>query len=231
VIRSAAIILITLAGAGPLILGNLLWPGGKFARGAARCWAKVAMLVIGARVKTEGLDLLPKGGFVLVANHQSFVDIPLLVSAFPKRSMVFVMHRWLLDVPVFGRVTKDVGSIIVGDGDARAAAAAIRKAAAEVGEGKIVVVFPEGTRSKDGSVGEFKPGALAIAAKAGNAVGLVAISGGNDILPRGSLRVRSGPITLRYAGTWTPGGKKIFPEDVLRLRKQITEAMDSGAEC
>jgi 1-acyl-sn-glycerol-3-phosphate acyltransferase len=159
-------------------------------------WGRAFLRLGGFRVRVEGTGELPPGGAVLVANHQSLVDIPLLLSAF-RRPVKFLAKRELREIPLFGRAMQAAGNIFVDREDPRDAVRMLQEAAARVRGGDLLVVFPEGTRSADGSIGEFKPGAFFLAQRSGAPVVPVYIDGGNRALPKGSLRFRPADLLVR----------------------------------
>jgi len=144
----------------------------------------------------EGMETLPSGGAVLVSNHQSLVDIPLLLSAFP-RPVRFLAKRELGEIPLFGKAMAAAGNIFIDRDDPRNAVQMLRNAAARLSDGQLLAVFPEGRRSRDGSVGEFKPGAFYLARKTGAPVVPVYIDGGFHALPKGALRFRPARLAVR----------------------------------
>jgi 1-acyl-sn-glycerol-3-phosphate acyltransferase len=142
------------------------------------------------------MERLPPGGAVLVANHQSVVDIPLLLSAF-RRPVKFLAKRELGEIPLFGKAMAAAGNLFVDREDPRDAVQMLREAAARVRCGGLIAVFPEGTRSADGSIGEFKPGAFYLAQRSGAPVVPVYIDGGNRALPKGTFRFRPADLLVR----------------------------------
>ena len=100
----------------------------------------------------EGMENLPSGGAILVANHQSIVDIPMLLSAFP-RPVRFLAKRELGEIPLFGKAMAAAGNLFIDRDDPRDAVRMLRDVGARLRDGRLVVIFPEGTRSGDGSIG------------------------------------------------------------------------------
>lgn len=161
-----------------------------------RRWGRGVVRLGKWEVRLEGVSHLPEGGAILVANHQSLADIPLLLSAIPGE-VRFLAKRELGAIPLFGRAMVRAGNLLVDRDDPRDAVRMIRDATGRIGRGQRLVVFPEGTRSPDGRVGEFKPGAFHLAQKTGAPVLPVRIDGTCRALPKGSLRIRPGCMTVR----------------------------------
>ena len=159
-------------------------------------WGRAFVRLGGFRVRVEGMEGLPPGGAVLVANHQSLVDIPLLLSAF-RRPVKFLAKRELGEIPLFGKAMAAAGNLFVDREDPRDAVQMLRDAGARVREGALLVVFPEGTRSTDGSIGQFKPGAFYLAQRSGAPVVPVYIDGGNRALPKGAFRFHPADLLVR----------------------------------
>ncbi|MGE5248228.1 MAG: lysophospholipid acyltransferase family protein, partial [Verrucomicrobiota bacterium] len=120
----------------------------------------------------------------------------LLVSAFP-RPVRFLAKRELAGIPLFGKGMMAAGNVFVDREDPRDAVQMLRDASARLSDGQLLVVFPEGTRSGDGSIGEFKPGAFYLAQKSRAPVVPVYIDGGCRALPKGALLFRPGDLSVR----------------------------------
>ena len=143
--------------------------------------------------KITGLENIPSGGAVLSPNHLSYWDIPVIALAVPRR-VHFMAKEELFHVPVFGAVIRSLLAFPVKRGAPDRAA--IRYAIEKLQAGDLVLVFPEGTRSKTGTLGEFKPGAALIAVKAGVPTVPAGITGTNKIFRNGSLFPR---IEIQFA--------------------------------
>lgn len=130
-------------------------------------------------VHYAGLERLPAGGVVLVANHLSLVDITCLLARIPEAICIFkpaIRHN-----PVLGAAARRAG-YLGGDGGHDL----IRAAAAKVAAGDKLVVFPEGTRAPGGALLPFKPGFVLIARRAGAPIQLVRITTDSDLLAKGA---------------------------------------------
>jgi 1-acyl-sn-glycerol-3-phosphate acyltransferase len=159
-------------------------------------WGKWFIRLGGWSVSAEGLGNLPEGGVILVSNHQSLVDIPLLVATL-SRGVGFLSKRELGKIPLFGTAMAYAGNLFIDRADPRDAVHLMRDAVRSIREGKTITIFPEGTRSEDGTIGEFKPGAFYLAQKAGVPVVPVFIDGGRHALPKGSLVFRPAELVVR----------------------------------
>ena len=147
------------------------------------------------RIRVEGLENVPReGGALLVANHQSMLDIP-LIGTRVRRTVTFVARDTLRKNPFLRWVIHTCGGITVKRGSADRAA--LDAMIAELSAGKLVAIFPEGTRSRDGSVRDFQRGALLVAKRAGVPVIPMGVAGTGAVWPSG--RPVPGPGRLGLA--------------------------------
>lgn len=182
-------------------------------RMASRCWAPGLLAGAGARLLVEGVgDVDWSRPYVLVANHESVIDICALFRAVPV-PLHFMLKQEMARVPFVGWYARAMGMVFVPRSDRRAAMDSLRRVAAAVRAGQTTCIFPEGTRSRDGGVGDFKPGAFQAALAAGVAVLPVALEGAGAVLPpAGFFRVRPGTIRVRFGAPIEPvddGGRPL----------------------
>ncbi|MEZ0472607.1 lysophospholipid acyltransferase family protein [Luteimonas salinilitoris] len=194
-------------------------------RMAARCWAPGLLGGAGARLEVEGLERVDwSRPHVLVANHQSVIDICALFRAVPV-PLHFLLKQEMDRVPFVGWYAKAMGMVFIRRDNRRAATASLRRAATLVRGGAILCIFPEGTRSRDGSVAAFKPGAFQVAIDAGAQVLPVALEGTGAVLPPdGFFRVRPGRIRVRF-GAPLPLATDVGPLDRSALAAQARSAV------
>jgi 1-acyl-sn-glycerol-3-phosphate acyltransferase len=203
-LRSLILILFTAGSSVAAILADRLLPGGNSAERVMGWWGRIFVRLGGWTFRIEGMENLPIGGAVLVANHQSIVDIPMLLSAFP-RPVRFLAKRELGEIPLFGKAMAAAGNLFIDRDDPRDAVRMLRDVGARLRDGRLVVVFPEGTRSGDGSIGEFRPGAFYLAQKSGAPVVPVFLDGGYRAIPKGGIRVRPAELLVRVLPPLSPG--------------------------
>ncbi|HWV57708.1 MAG TPA: lysophospholipid acyltransferase family protein [Longimicrobiales bacterium] len=165
----------------------------------ARRWARFILRRSGVRVHVEGLEHVDIGKpQIFMANHQSWYDVFALLSEIPKRYR-FVGKKELEKIPVFGTCWKLAGHISIDRGDRIAAIRALDEAGEVIRrDASSVVIFPEGTRSRDGNMLPFKKGGFMLALRTGVDVVPVAILGSRAVLSKGKWRIRGGPIILRF---------------------------------
>jgi len=166
-------------------------------RMASRLWAPGLLFGAGATLRVEGLERVDfSKPHVFVANHQSIIDICALFRALPV-PIRFVIKQEIAKVPFIGWYARAMGMVFIERGHAREATERLHGVVSLIRAGESLCAFPEGTRSRNGSVGPFKGGAFQVALQAGVPVVPIAIDGSGAVLPASGFRVRPGTITLR----------------------------------
>jgi len=164
----------------------------------ARGWSRVMLFTLGARTTYhDPHGALQQSRCIYIANHQSNVDIWVLGKVMPLGTC-FVVKQELFRVPVLGPAMKAAGFIRINRSNRSEAIRSLTQAAESIRAGRPVILFPEGTRSKDGRLQPFKKGAFHLAMRAGVPVVPVAIRGTFEIMPPKSVRVRSGPVEVFF---------------------------------
>jgi 1-acyl-sn-glycerol-3-phosphate acyltransferase len=216
----------TLFYAGTAVLRTYLWRRNlhRCCDWAARRWGERLLWAAGVKVELEGTEnLLTDGPQIVVSNHQSWFDVFALAAALPVRYR-FVAKQELGEIPVFGRAWKSCGHVSVDRGNRGAAVEALEQAWREVHEDKLtMVLFPEGTRSPDGRLKDFKKGAFVLAVQGQVPLVPVAVLGSREIMAKGSSRVRSGEIKVRIGNPIPTKGATI--RDRNRLLKECWNAI------
>ncbi len=172
--------------------GRVWWPISR--------WGSAGLLrVSGARrLLVEGADRLdPNRPAVVVANHRSLLDPAVLMHHSPV-PLRFLAKHTLGRYPIFGRALREMGHIFVNRSDRGKAAMSLKRAAQAVREGRTVLVFPEGTRSKTDELLPFKRGAFELAIEAGVPIVPAWIEGAGEILAPGGRVGRAGTIVLLF---------------------------------
>jgi 1-acyl-sn-glycerol-3-phosphate acyltransferase len=160
----------------------------------SRSWASTVLKVAGVSVETHLEGPLPEGPVVFVCNHQSTMDILALFVGLP-RWFVFVAKKSIFSYPFLGWAIKAMQYISVNRGNREAAIKSLEAAAVRIRGGLSVTVFPEGTRSSDGSILPFKKGPFMLALHAGVPIVPVAIEGSLLVNPK--RRMYLCPNTIR----------------------------------
>lgn len=189
-------------------------PGGIYDR-AAHNWGRRLLRANGVPVDLSGLEHLARGtSYVYASNHVSFADIWVLFAVLPG-SVRFVAKKELLSVPFFGRAVRASGQIPIDRANLRDAFAAYDAAALAIRGGLSAIVFAEGTRSRDGSLREFKKGPFVLAIAAGAPVVPVLLQGTRDVLPPGGWWVRPGRVRVTLSAPVPTTGLSYEDRDAL----------------
>jgi 1-acyl-sn-glycerol-3-phosphate acyltransferase len=181
------------------IVASLLRVRGGIYDWCTREWARTILRGSGIPLTVEGRENVPVGeARVVVANHISGWDIFAVPVALPG-PFSFVMKKELERIPFFSHAWKAAGHLSVDRSNRHAAIESLRRAAERIRrDGKTVIMFPEGTRSRSGDLLPFKKGAFMLAIEAGAPIVPAAISGSFEITPPDSYRVRPQPVTVRF---------------------------------
>jgi 1-acyl-sn-glycerol-3-phosphate acyltransferase len=229
-LRSVLLLMLTAVSSAATLVAALLFPKSDRAGRVMDWWGRAFLRAGGWKLRVEGMKDLPPGGAILVSNHQSAVDIPMLLSAFP-RPVRFLAKKELGAIPVFGKAMATAGNVFVDRDDPRDAVRMLREAGARLRNGLLLVVFPEGTRSEDGTIGEFRPGAFYLAWKSGVPVVPVHIDGGRRALPKGAWRVRPADLLVRVLPPLAPGeGEGGSKERIAAAARERILAASGGTE-
>lgn len=163
----------------------------------ARFWGRSILVVSRIKVTVEGLSGIdPQQPYIFMPNHQSNFDIPVLLGH------LAVQFRWLakeelFKIPVFGRAMRKAGYISIDRNDRESAFKSLKKAAEKIRNGVSVLIFPEGTRSRDGRIQSFKKGGFVMAIDSGVPIVPVIISGTRVIMTKGQWRVNPGQVRMQ----------------------------------
>lgn len=174
------------------VRGNLYW-------WASRTWSRWLVGISGSRVVVEARENIaldrPQ---IFVSNHVSHFDVIAVAANLPK-PFRFVAKKELERIPLFGPAWKAAGHISVDRADRDSAVASLDAAGRMIRQdNSSVVIFPEGTRSRDGGLQPFKKGAFMLALHTGVEIVPVAVLGTRRILPKGSWRLGAGPVIVRF---------------------------------
>lgn len=169
----------------------------KAARLIQKLWNLHLLAVGGVKVKVSGAEKLDRSKrYVFISNHQSALDIPVIFAGL-SHPISFIAKKELFMIPIFGWGIAAMGHIWIDRGNARKAKASIDRAVRNLQKGNIsLILFPEGTRSKDGRVGEFKQASFTLAIQAGVQLVPVAIRNACTLLPKSSIKIRPGTVYL-----------------------------------
>ena len=175
---------------------SLFDSSGKLQHGCARIWSRMILWTAGVHVAVRGLEHIPPGvSCVFCVNHQSHMDIPILLVSLPVQFR-FLAKKQLFDVPFLGWHLRRSGQISIDRENPRAAVKSMRAAAARIQEGAPVVIFPEGGTSIDGAIHPFKGGGFMLATQSGVDVIPVTVRGSRHVLMPKTYHVKSGDVEV-----------------------------------
>jgi len=177
----------------------------------------------GIKVRIEGLENVPPGeSCIFLSNHVSNLDPPVLLPAIPGMTSVF-LKRSLMKIPLLGTAMRMGRFVPVSRGHSKEEAQRSVDAAAEaLRSGLHITIFPEGTRSLDGSLLPFKRGAFFLAAETGAPMVPIIIQGTAKMMRRGSLKVTPGEVVVRFLSVVRPA--------TYASREELMQAVRSAME-
>jgi len=211
----------------PAALIGMLTPGrhrkGKVFLWLSKIYAGIVLPVLGVTVEARGLSRVDRNAsYLFMSNHASHVDSPALARAIP-HPMFWVFKRELSRIPVFGWVLLSLGQIMVDRADVRQARGSMAAATKELKGNQSILIYPEGTRSKDGRLQPLKKGGFFLAIQAGLPIVPVRISGSHQALPVGQLTVRPGHVVVELFDPVPTAGKT--EADIPDLMARVRDAL------
>ena len=171
------------------------------------------MFILVYRCKSSGQENIPENtGFIIAPNHMSFFDPP-LAGCFMKQDLFFMAKQELFEIPILGFLIKRTNAFPVKRG--KQDMSAVRTAFGLLENKKALLVFPEGTRSKDGQLGKARAG-----------VGMLACNGQVPVVP---VKITNTNKMLKFKKLYIKYGKPIYPpkeykkEDYLKLSQTVLD--------
>lgn len=193
---------------------SLAW---SFAKMSARNLA----LATGVEVKLVGAENVPAEPSIITPNHASHFDIAALLGYLPGHNR-FAAKKELFREPVLGTVMRTLGMIPIDREDPAQSVATLNKMATRGEEAFSLIMFPEGTRSRDGHMGAFKNGAFTLALQLGRPIVPIAIHGTSSIMPAGQyLSILPGTVVLEVLEPIPTAGRSV--DDRIELRDLVRE--------
>ncbi len=220
-----------------LSLFGLLLPrklGRRWMLQAPILWSRCILWAARCPVEARFDGPLPEGGFLLFANHQSTLDIIALFIVMKDRPICFATKRELFSVPVIGWYLTVAGFIEVDRKNRERAIASYAKAGKQIrDEGAVVAIYPEGTRSVDGSILPFKKGPFMLALETQAPIVPCAVDGAQHAVRKHTTKLFGHPIRVRVGAPIETRG--LGPDDrdplLIRTRRSILALhRECGAE-
>ena len=190
-------------------------------------WAKAAVFASGIKLQAVDLPTLdPNRSYIFISNHQSHLDIPIILSLFDDFFPRFLAKRSLFRIPVFGPGMRLTGHLTVDRENRRQGMKDLEAAVAKAQSGESVLVFPEGTRNTRESLLDFQSGAFILVVKSGIPIVPVIIDGSREVLPKGSIFVRPRTVRIKALPPLDWAGKYTLKERD-RLKRELWELMQN----
>ena len=211
-----------------------------FSKSAKDAYMKVMMRIVfftlngcaGAKVRYIGSDRIPKDVPVLyVANHESFFDVLLTLTHLPG-TICFIAKKSFAKVPIFAQALLLFNTLFIDRDNIKQGLQVILNAIDNVKAGMSVFIFPEGTRSRDGKMNDFKEGSMKIAVKSGCPIVPIAISNSANVFENHFPKLEPVPVTVEFLDPVIPQDyDKMQQKHLGKLcRDRIEEARDRNME-
>jgi len=227
VLNTALVALLTIVGAVAALISRLFDSSGDTVLRLARWWSRTICTLSGVKVDVEGhLALDPSHSYVFMANHLSTIDIWALYVALPL-PVRMIAKKQLATIPLFGWAMWAGRFIFIDRHNAISARRSIDRAKERIRAGASVLLFPEGTRSRDGQLQPFKKGGFHLAIDAGAPIVPVALHGTRELMPRKSLRVKPGRVRVTIGAPIPTEGLGVDDRNALleRVRETIAQML------
>jgi 1-acyl-sn-glycerol-3-phosphate acyltransferase len=193
-------------------------------------WAGVKGVVffvkaVGVRIRVAGRERIPAGVCLFVANHTSSADAPAVVGAIPRR-IAILLKESLFKWPIVGQAFHLARFIPVNRTARDSAMGSLEKAIDALRAGQSFLIYPEGTRSPDGRLQEFKKGAVVMAIKAGVPIVPMACSGAHRVMEKRSLVIHPGEILVEFLDPIDASAYSF--EERETLNRRVHDALAAG---
>lgn len=179
-------------------LSGLIDPYSALSNWIIKTWARIILWISGIHLTIDGLENIDHSkSYIFMMNHLSLYDIPASFIAVPLTSR-FIAKKELFKIPILSTGMRLTGMLEIDRGNSTEAKKTLEKAAQTINDGCSVIIFPEGTRSKNGEMQSFKKGGFIIAIQGGIPILPMVISGTQYIVRKGSGLVKRGKIHIRF---------------------------------
>ena len=175
---------------------------------------------VGVKVRVKGLERIPPGVCLFAANHTSSADAPAIVGAIPRR-IAILLKESLFKWPIVGQAFWSAHFIPVNRSARDSAIAGVEKATEALKGGQSLLIYPEGTRSPDGRLQEFKKGAVMMAIKAGVPIVPMVCAGAHRVMEKHSLVIHPGEIVVEFLEPIDASKYSLEERDILNERLRI----------
>jgi len=194
----------------------------------ARKWSRELLEISKVNVKVIGLEKLdPNESYIFASNHASLMDIPVLLASIPHNANIMYKHE-LEKVPYWGKTLGLSPFISVDRSSAVKAKKSLNNSVERLTQGQSLIIFPEGTRSLDGSIGEFKRGAFSAASVSKKEIVPVALKGTGALMEKGSKKLNEGNVEIHFLDpvSIASGDKKEVMSIIEDMRNKISKIVE-----
>jgi 1-acyl-sn-glycerol-3-phosphate acyltransferase len=206
------------------LASSLFDRSGRFAHKCARAWSYLILKTTGVTVASSGLDRVPRGAsYVFASNHQSIYDIPVLFWTLDFELRILAKAS-LGAFPFLGWHLARTGHVLV---DRKNPGADLfRQVRTLMQSGYSLIVFPEGTRSPDGTLARFRAGTFMMAIEAGLPIVPVAIDGSRFVMPKNQLTTSPGHVRVEVLDPIPTAGRT--PDEARQVARAVQDAVDAA---
>ena len=191
-----------------------------------RVWGQMLINKAGGEVTVIGEEkLISTSTVCFISNHQSYFDIPLMLG-YIKKPKAFLAKVEILKVPILSEWMQLMKCVFIDRKNIRQSAKAIRQATTNLTEGISMVVFPEGTRAKDGVLGDFKPGGFKMAVSSGVPIVPITIDGAYKFFE--GKKNTKGKVKVRIVVGDLIETQGLSKEEILELPSKVRELIASS---
>jgi 1-acyl-sn-glycerol-3-phosphate acyltransferase len=201
--------------------GNIVHYIGKF-------WSLLNVFLSGTRLTIKGKEKIDTNlTHIVMSNHQSLFDVWALIGKIPLQ-IRWIVKSEIRKIPIFGYTLERMGHVYVDRKNRTAAYISLEAASKNIKKGTSVIIFPEGTRSKDGHLLKFRMGGIIMALKSGVPILPVTVNGSRFVLPKNTLALMPGKIEVVVGDVIDPS---IYDENhknelMEKIRSAIHENLD-----
>jgi 1-acyl-sn-glycerol-3-phosphate acyltransferase len=209
------------------LASSLVDSTGRIQHACSRIWARMILWTARVRIRVQGVENVKPGRpYVLCVNHQSHMDIPIILAALPFQFR-FAAKKQLFRYPFLGWHLRRSGHVPIDRENPHAAVKSLRDAAEMIKDGTPILIFPEGGTSRDGTIKPFKGGGFMLATMSNAEAVAVTIRGSRAVLVPKTYHVRGGTVEI-IIGEAIPSGGVSTTELANRVRDEILTVFNYG---
>lgn len=196
----------------------------KYLFKTTRKWGQAMMKNIGVDVDIVGMENIPEGTCLFVANHESYADIPLMLG-YLEKPIGFIAKKEMENAPIISFWMKKLHCIFMDRSNIRESVKSINEGIENLKSGYSMVIFPEGTRSKGKGINEFKKGSMKLGIKADVPIVPVAIDGSYKVYEGNGNKIKSANVRIKIFNQIDP--KSLSKEEQNNLAETIENMIKS----